>query len=61
MILSGCNVENAAYPLSTCAERVAITKAISQAETEEDKEIVSIAVAAKYVTIYIQVLLLFLS
>lgn len=26
----GCNVENAAYPLSTCAEQVAITKAISE-------------------------------
>ena len=31
-IFSGCNVENAAYPLSTCAERVAITKAVSEGE-----------------------------
>ena len=39
--LKGCNVENAAYPLSSCAERVAITKAVS----EGDKEIVAMAVA----------------
>ncbi|MDQ6930030.1 MAG: cytidine deaminase [Candidatus Eremiobacteraeota bacterium] len=29
VIFTGANVENAAYPLSTCAERVAITQAIS--------------------------------
>ncbi|KAL5490991.1 hypothetical protein EMCRGX_G016202 [Ephydatia muelleri] len=40
-IFSGCNVENAAYPLSTCAERVAITKAVS----EGHKEFIAIAVA----------------
>ncbi|WP_186577768.1 cytidine deaminase [Aquibacillus kalidii] len=30
----GCNIENAAYPVSLCAERVAIFKAISDGETE---------------------------
>ncbi|WP_117169391.1 cytidine deaminase [Paraliobacillus sediminis] len=30
----GCNIENAAYPVSLCAERVAIFKAISEGETE---------------------------
>ncbi len=29
-IYTGCNVENAVYPLSLCAERVAVTKAISE-------------------------------
>ncbi|CAF1144725.1 unnamed protein product [Adineta ricciae] len=32
-IYSGCNVENASYPLSTCAERTAIVKAVSEGET----------------------------
>jgi len=29
-IVTGCNVENASYGLTICAERVAITKAISE-------------------------------
>lgn len=29
-VFTGCNVENAVYPLTLCAERVAITKAISE-------------------------------
>lgn len=33
-IYTGCNIENAAYPVSLCAERVAIFKAISEGETE---------------------------
>ena len=31
-IFTGCNVENAAYPSSLCAERVAIFKAVSAGE-----------------------------
>jgi len=31
-IYTGCNIENAAYPVSCCAERVAIFKAISEGE-----------------------------
>jgi len=30
IIYSGCNVENAVYPLTICAERVAIMKAVSE-------------------------------
>jgi cytidine deaminase len=37
----GCNIENAVYPLTICAERVAITKAIS----EGAQHILAIAVA----------------
>ncbi|KAF7466593.1 cytidine deaminase isoform X1 [Marmota monax] len=33
-IFSGCNVENAVYPLGNCAERTAIQKAISEGHKE---------------------------
>ena len=40
-IYTGCNIENAAYPATICAEDVAVFKAISEGETKID----SIAVA----------------
>ncbi len=40
-IFTGSNVENAAYPLSTCAERAAVVKAVSEGE----REFVALAVA----------------
>lgn len=42
-IYTGCNVENASYPAAICAERVAITKAISEGQ----QEFVAIAVATE--------------
>lgn len=33
-IYTGCNVESATYPLTLCAERVAIFKAVSEGEAE---------------------------
>jgi len=33
-IITGCNVENATYGLTICAERVAIVKAISEGHTK---------------------------
>ncbi len=41
-IYTGCNIENAAYPVTCCAERVAIFKAIS----ENESDIIEMAVAA---------------
>lgn len=32
-IYTGCNIENAVYPLTLCAERVAIFKAVSEGAT----------------------------
>ena len=42
-IYAGCNVENAAYPLVTCAERTAIVKAVSEGE----RGLVALAVATE--------------
>ncbi|RUS89253.1 hypothetical protein EGW08_002996 [Elysia chlorotica] len=33
-VYTGCNVENASYPLSLCAERTAMVKAISEGHRE---------------------------
>lgn len=33
-IIAGVNIENAAYPAGTCAERVALSNAISQGHTQ---------------------------
>src|SRR6266516_4524383 len=41
-IYTGCNVENATYGLTVCAERVALWKALSEGE----REFVAIAVVA---------------
>ena len=40
-VYTGCNIENASYPASVCAEDVAVVKAISEGE----KKINTIAVA----------------
>ena len=34
IVITGCNVENATYGLTICAERVALVKAISEGETK---------------------------
>lgn len=41
-IFPGCNIENAAYPVTICAERVALFNAVAAGE----REILAIAVAA---------------
>ena len=41
-VYTGCNIENASYGLTICAERAAIFKAISEGE----KELVALAVVA---------------
>ena len=40
-IHTGCNIENAAYPVTVCAERTAIFKAVSEGDT--DFEAIAIA------------------
>lgn len=42
-VYTGCNIENASYGATICAERTAIFKAVSEGEREFDK----IAVATK--------------
>jgi cytidine deaminase len=42
-VVSGCNVENAAYPATICAERVALTGAVAQGR----RNLVAIAVATE--------------
>lgn len=36
-VYSGCNIENASYPLSNCAERTAMFKAVSEGERAFEK------------------------
>lgn len=42
-VFTGCNVENAAYPMTLCAERAAIVKAVSEGQ----REFVAIAIATR--------------
>lgn len=42
-VYTGCNVENASYPLSICAERTAVFKAVS--EGERDFEAIAVVTA----------------
>lgn len=42
-IILGCNVENASYPATICAERVALTAAVAQGQ----RDFVAIAVATQ--------------
>lgn len=39
-IYTGCNIENAAYPVGCCAERVAIFKAIANEERDFSKMVI---------------------
>jgi cytidine deaminase len=43
-IYTGTNIENASYPATICAERVAVSKAVS----EGDKDIKAVAITSSY-------------
>jgi cytidine deaminase len=45
-VFTGCNVENAAYPLCLCAERTAVAKAVSEGEREFEAIAVATAIGA---------------
>lgn len=40
-IYTGCNIENASYPLTNCAERTAIFKAVSEGDMEFEKILIT--------------------
>jgi cytidine deaminase len=40
-VFTGCNIENASYPLSICAERTAVFKAVSEGERDFEKLVVT--------------------
>jgi cytidine deaminase len=42
-VFTGCNVENAVYPLALCAERTAIVKAVSEGQ----RDFIAIAIATR--------------
>lgn len=49
-IFHGCNIENASYGLTSCAERNAIFSAMSQGYKKEDFDMIAIVTSAKRLT-----------
>ncbi|XP_077168181.1 cytidine deaminase [Paroedura picta] len=49
-IFSGCNVENACYPLGVCAERTAIQKAVSEGYTKFRAMVITSNMQEAYIT-----------
>ncbi len=49
-IVTGCNVENASYGLTMCAERVAVFKAVSKGARPGDFSLVVVATDASVLT-----------
>jgi cytidine deaminase len=45
-IITGCNIENASYGLTNCAERTALFKAVSEAKSDQERTFLALAVVA---------------
>lgn len=43
-VITGCNVENASYGLGICAERTAVTRAVTTADTSHPPRIEAVAI-----------------
>ena len=55
VLLVGCNVENAVYPLGLCAERTAVVKAVSEGQ----KDFTAVAVVTSVMQTTFGIVLLF--
>ncbi|WP_226913345.1 cytidine deaminase [Gephyromycinifex aptenodytis] len=44
VIVTGCNVENASYGLTICAERTAVTRMVAQSTDPGERQIVRVAI-----------------
>lgn len=49
-VVAGCNVENAAYPMCTCAERTAVCAAVAGGMKEGELEAIVVVTAADTLT-----------
>ncbi len=50
LVVGGCNVENASYPMCTCAERTAVCAAVAQGLREGELEAIAIVTEADSLT-----------
>ncbi|MBL0211280.1 MAG: cytidine deaminase [Holophagaceae bacterium] len=49
-VVAGCNVENASYPMCTCAERTAVCAAVAAGMKEGELEAIAVVTGAEVLT-----------